>query len=78
VKACDIWLCNRQPERWRKLKHVELTGRDGANLFPTLSDKELDQRIAAKLIEIDEQTESDKGLDQRRAAKLIKMDEQTE
>lgn len=33
VKACDIWLCNRHPERWRKLKHVELTGKDGDPLI---------------------------------------------
>jgi len=23
------WLCNRQPERWKKLRHVELGGKDG-------------------------------------------------
>ena len=23
------WLCNRQPDRWKKLKHVELSGKDG-------------------------------------------------
>lgn len=51
VKACDIWLCNRNPKRWRKLKHVELTGKDGSALFANLSDKELDERIAAKLAE---------------------------
>lgn len=51
VKACDIWLCNRNPERWRKLKHIELTGKDGADLFKNLSDEELDQRIADKLAE---------------------------
>ena len=32
VKACDIWLCNRNPERWKKLKHVEMTGKDGEPL----------------------------------------------
>ena len=32
VKACDIWLCNRNPERWRKLKHVELAGKGGGDL----------------------------------------------
>ena len=25
TKACDMWLCNRNPNRWRKLKHVEHT-----------------------------------------------------
>jgi hypothetical protein len=29
VKACMDWLCNRQPDRWKKLKHVELSGKDG-------------------------------------------------
>jgi hypothetical protein len=28
-KACMDWLCNRQPDRWKKLKHVELSGKDG-------------------------------------------------
>jgi len=33
VKACDIWLCNRNSDRWKKLKHVELTGVDGGALI---------------------------------------------
>lgn len=33
TKACEIWLCNRNPKRWRKLKHVELTGKDGESLM---------------------------------------------
>ena len=28
ARACMDWLCNRQPERWKKLKHVELSGKD--------------------------------------------------
>ena len=51
VKACDIWLCNRKPERWKRLKHIELTGEDGSSLFGNLTDQELDERIAAKLAE---------------------------
>ena len=33
AKACLEWLCNRNPDRWRKLKHVEVTGKDGSNLM---------------------------------------------
>jgi|GEM_PF-704778 len=29
TRACEIWLCNRRPGRWRKLKHVEVTGAGG-------------------------------------------------
>jgi len=33
TKAAEFWLCNRNPDRWRKLKHVELTGKGGSNLM---------------------------------------------
>jgi len=29
AKGCMDWLTNRAPDRWRKSKHVEITGRDG-------------------------------------------------
>ena len=29
TKACEIWLCNRQPDRWKRIKHVEVTGGGG-------------------------------------------------
>jgi len=29
AKGCMDWLCNRRPERWKKLKHVEISGKDG-------------------------------------------------
>lgn len=29
TKACEVWLCNRQPERWKRIKHVEVTGAAG-------------------------------------------------
>lgn len=29
AKGCMDWLCNRAPDRWKKLKHVEITGQDG-------------------------------------------------
>lgn len=29
AKGCMDWLCNRMPSRWKKLKHVEITGKDG-------------------------------------------------
>jgi hypothetical protein len=32
-KAAMDWLCNRNPGRWKKLKHVELTGKDGTDLI---------------------------------------------
>lgn len=33
AKAAMDWLCNRNPKRWKKLKHVELTGKDGRDLI---------------------------------------------
>ena len=33
TKAAEFWLCNRNPDRWRKLKHVELAGPGGSNLL---------------------------------------------
>ena len=33
TKAAEFWLCNRNPDRWKKLKHVELTGKGGSNLM---------------------------------------------
>lgn len=50
VKATDIWMCNRNPERWRKLKHVELTGKDGGAIEVATVDYQLKQRIEANLI----------------------------
>jgi len=29
AKGCMDWLCNRAPDRWKKLKHIELGGKDG-------------------------------------------------
>jgi hypothetical protein len=29
AKGCLDWLCNRAPDRWKKSKHVEITGKDG-------------------------------------------------
>lgn len=29
AKGCMNWLCNRQPDRWKMVKHVEVTGADG-------------------------------------------------
>jgi len=29
TKACEIWLCNRQPGRWKRIKHVEVSGAGG-------------------------------------------------
>jgi hypothetical protein len=29
AKGCMDWLCNRRPDRWKKLKHVEISGKDG-------------------------------------------------
>lgn len=29
AKGCMDWLCNRQPDRWKKSKHVEITGDKG-------------------------------------------------
>lgn len=33
TKAFEFWLCNRNPDRWRKLKHVEVTGPGGESLL---------------------------------------------
>ena len=32
AKGCMDWLCNRRPDRWKKLKHVEIAGKDGASI----------------------------------------------
>lgn len=29
AKGCMDWLTNRAPDRWKKSKHVEITGKDG-------------------------------------------------
>lgn len=29
TRACEIWLCNRSSGRWKRIKHVELTGAGG-------------------------------------------------
>jgi len=29
TRAGEIWLCNRQPGRWKRIKHVEVTGDGG-------------------------------------------------
>ena len=29
AKGCMDWLCNRAPDRWKKVKHVEITGAAG-------------------------------------------------
>ena len=44
AKAAEFWLCNRNPDRWRKLKHVEVTGKDGENL---LGSQPVNQILAA-------------------------------
>jgi len=33
AKAALDWLSNRNPKRWKKVKHVELTGAEGKNLI---------------------------------------------
>ena len=33
AKAAMDWLCNRNPDRWKKLKHMELTGPGGKDLI---------------------------------------------
>lgn len=33
AKAAMDWLCNRNSDRWKKLKHVELTGAGGKDLI---------------------------------------------
>lgn len=38
-KAAMDWLCNRNPIRWKKLKHVEVTGKDGKDLIDSDSFK---------------------------------------
>lgn len=35
AKGCMDWLCNRDPTRWKKLKHVEITGKDGGPVKTT-------------------------------------------
>ena len=35
AKGCMDWLCNRMPSRWKKLKHVEITGKDGGPVKTT-------------------------------------------
>jgi len=32
-KSAMDWLCNRNPKRWKKVKHVELTGKEGKDLI---------------------------------------------
>lgn len=35
VTACAIWLNNRQPEQWRPVNKVEITGKGGKPLIPS-------------------------------------------
>ena len=61
TKAISMWLYNRQPDRWRRMKYVEMTGKDGSNLFPSLSDTELDAKIRLALKLQEQQMIADNG-----------------
>lgn len=44
--AVIFTLTNGDPTRWRNRQTTEVTGKDGKDLFKTLSDEELDKEIA--------------------------------
>lgn len=44
--AVIFTLTNGDPTRWRNRQTTEVTGKDGKDLFKTLSDEELDKQIA--------------------------------
>ena len=44
--AVIFTLTNGDPMRWRNRQTTEVTGKDGKDLFKTLSDEELDKQIA--------------------------------
>lgn len=44
--AIIFTLTNGDPMRWRNRQTTEVTGKDGKDLFKTLSDEELDKQIA--------------------------------
>lgn len=44
--AIIFTLTNGDPTRWRNRQTTEVTGKDGKDLFKTLSDEELDKQIA--------------------------------
>lgn len=44
--AVIFTLTNGDPTRWRNRQTTEITGKDGKDLFKTLSDEELDKEIA--------------------------------
>lgn len=43
--AVIFTLTNGDPTRWRNRQTTEVTGKDGKDLFKTLSDEELDKQI---------------------------------
>lgn len=43
--AIIFTLCNGEPETWKNHQRTEITGKDGKDLFNTLSDEELDAKI---------------------------------
>ena len=44
--AIIFTLTNGDPKRWKNRQNTEVTGKDGKDLFKTLSDEELDKEIA--------------------------------
>lgn len=38
ITAIKFWLINRRREQWRDVQRIEHTGKDGEQLFPSLSD----------------------------------------
>lgn len=44
--AIIFTLTNGDPDHWRNRQSTEVTGKDGKDLFKTLSDEELDKQIA--------------------------------
>ena len=44
--AVIFTLTNGDPTRWRNRQTTEVTGKDGKDLFKTLSDEDLDKEIA--------------------------------
>lgn len=46
VAATIFMLTNKAPEEFKNRQNTELTGKDGKDLFATMSDEELDKRIS--------------------------------
>ncbi len=48
TKAIERWLMNRMPDKWRDLKSIEITGKDGKDLIPAEAVKKLSKEDMVK------------------------------